>query len=497
MSADQASHRRLFKATAVSGASAAIVTVIGLLKMKLFALWLGPQGIGLFGVYYAVMATAAVLAGMGLNVSGVRHLAPLVEQDSGAGQARRQIWLLTLPLAIAGGLALWLLSEPLAGRVLAQPAMAPAIAWLGVGVAVSVVSATQLIMLQAYRRIEDLAQARLLGALLGAVAGAVLVWLYRENGVLPALLAMPIGAVIATIPFSRRLPPAQQRPDSLSETLPVWGLLLKLGFVVMVAGLVAGVGQIAVRGIIAREFGLDAAGLYQSAASISANSISLILAAMASDYLPRLSAVANDPTKARLVVNQQIEVGLLLSGPLLILVITLAPQALYVAYSSEFTGAAQLLRWSLAGDMLRVTAWALMFVLVTRSASLAYFLAEASVVAVFIGLTWLLLPLLGLEGAGVAYWLSFIAYLGLAAAFCARFGVTMSGRNMRLLLLQAASAMLVPLLAARSEAAALMLGGALTLIFAAISVRRFQILLLEPGSPGFLQRVAGLLRRRR
>ena len=91
--------------------------------------------------------------------------------------------------------------------------------------------------------------------------------------------------------------------------------------------------------------------------------IGFVLGAMATDYYPRLTAVINDHAQASKLVNEQTEMALLLAGPVLLAMITFAPWVIHLLYAASFTPAAEVLRWQVLGDILKVASWPMGFVL--------------------------------------------------------------------------------------------------------------------------------------
>ena len=57
------SHRQIFRSSAIIGGASVINMVIGMVKVKVLAVLLGPAGIGLMGLYQNIMSMAATLAG--------------------------------------------------------------------------------------------------------------------------------------------------------------------------------------------------------------------------------------------------------------------------------------------------------------------------------------------------------------------------------------------------------------------------------------------------
>jgi PST family polysaccharide transporter len=72
---EKSSYDQILKSSSILGGTQAAVYLISLLKTKVAAVLLGPQGIGLVGLYQSAAAMVALLASLGLNSSGVREIA--------------------------------------------------------------------------------------------------------------------------------------------------------------------------------------------------------------------------------------------------------------------------------------------------------------------------------------------------------------------------------------------------------------------------------------
>jgi O-antigen/teichoic acid export membrane protein len=108
------SHRQIFKSSAIIGGASVINIVIGIVKVKVLAVLLGPAGVGLMGLYQNIMGMASTLAGCGMGNSGVRQLAASSGEAETLAIVRRALWLGNLVLGLAGMAILWLLREPVA-----------------------------------------------------------------------------------------------------------------------------------------------------------------------------------------------------------------------------------------------------------------------------------------------------------------------------------------------------------------------------------------------
>lgn len=405
---ERSSYRQILRSSTIVGGATFLSLAINVIRLKMFALALGPAGMGLVGLYTSFLNLGAAVAGLGLSTSAVQRLASI----RGARRERLtrvSIVAITASLALAALLLMIVFGDLIAG-LSGVPATTASIVLLAIGVSLSVVTATQIAFLQGYRRIADMARLRIYSSVLATIVGVVLIVAFGPPAIVPAIVAIPAASVLVGLFIRAPAPrgtPAQLKPRLI---LREWRALAALGAVVMVSGMFAAGTQLAVRAMLAKSIGLEAAGYYQAVWTASVTNVSLILAAMAADYLPRLSAAANDRTATARLVNQQLRVALLLGAPILLSLAAVAPLAMRLLYSAEFVVGGPLLRWHVAGDSLKLLGWALGFSLMARRASGLFLAMEAIQAIAYTALAFYLTPRFGLHGVGVAYLASYVCY---------------------------------------------------------------------------------------
>src|SRR5689334_24295070 len=102
------SYSQILKSTLLIGGSSAVSVVFAVIRNKAIAAMLGPEGIGLFGLYTALLDILYAIAGAGVPASGIRQIAEVAEGNDRELIARRAAALnrLSLVLALAGALLL-------------------------------------------------------------------------------------------------------------------------------------------------------------------------------------------------------------------------------------------------------------------------------------------------------------------------------------------------------------------------------------------------------
>jgi enterobacterial common antigen flippase len=195
---EKPSYGEILKSSALIGFSTLINLAIGIIRTKAMAVWLGPAGFGLMGLYASIADLAQSLAGMGINASGVRQIAEAVGAGDTERIARAAVVLrrTAVLLGVLGAAVLIAFSRPVSTLTFGSDQHAVAVKLLSATVLFSCLSGGQAALLQGMRRISDLVKMGVLGAAAGAVISIPIVYALREDGIVPALIC---GAAISLI----------------------------------------------------------------------------------------------------------------------------------------------------------------------------------------------------------------------------------------------------------------------------------------------------------
>jgi PST family polysaccharide transporter len=415
MTEAKASYHRILRSTSIIGGASFINIAIGVLRTKVLAVLLGPVGVGLASLYTGLMAAASTVATMGLGPVGTRQIAEACSKEDARAimVARRALFWGTMVLASAGGLVVWSLRSFLAVHALGKASYSGAVGWLSIGVALSVAGASQAALIQGMRRIGDIARLNVYGSAISTVLGIGLLWRWGNAGLVAYVLIVPLASFVLGHVYVSRLPKARTETVSLPELTREWKMLLRLGIAMVGAGLVQQLAQLWIRIDVAKVLGAQSLGQYQAAWIISMQYVSFVLMAMGTDYYPRLTGVIHDHKAAGRLVNEQTEVATLLSAPVFIAMMAVAPWVIHLLYAASFTPAIEILRWQVLGDVLKVVSWPLGFLIVAAGDGKTYFSTETFTWLVPTGLITGLAPDVGLQITGIAYLAMYALYLPL------------------------------------------------------------------------------------
>jgi PST family polysaccharide transporter len=172
--------------------------------------------------------------------------------------------------------------------------------------------------------------------------------------------------------------------------------------------------------------------------------VGFVLAAMGMDFLPRLTAAAGDRVRVTRLVNEQTEIGLLMSLPGLLATTTLAPLLVPLLYTAKFVESATLVPWLIAGCLAQVISWPLAFIQIARGEIRSYLVAQTLFNAVHFILIYFGLRHFGLVGVAAALPVVYALYTaGILIYVRVSGGFEWSATVVRLIILSVTSASFV------------------------------------------------------
>lgn len=471
------SHRQIFRSSAIIGGASVINILLGIIRVKVLAVLLGPAGVGVMGLYQSILSTASMLAGGGLGSSGVRQIAATQDDEKSQAMVCRALFWLSFLLGLLGTLALWMMREEIALLVFEDRVYTADVGWLGLGVFLSVIAASLTALLQGLRRIGDMARVNVLSAVVATMVGISSVLWLGHDGVFLLVLATPAASVGFAIWYTARL----ARRNVMND----WPVLIQqsramiaLGIPLMAAGLLTLLSQLVARTLIIQDLGLDASGYFQAAWAISMTYISFVLAAMGADYLPRLTEVIRDRERAIRVVNEQTEMALLLAGPVLLAMMTLAPLVIELLYAKSFAPAAEILRWQVFGDILKVMGWSMGFIVLAQGRGGIFVVTQLNWNVVYLICLWFGMETIGLLATGVGFFIAYVIQVGLVRIVTGKLiGFSTTSRNLWLFMALLVAAGIIQVVSGYGLNTSYFIGMILTLWMSTYSVWRLNQLI--------------------
>lgn len=469
---ESSSKKQILKSSAIVGGASFITILIGLVKVKVLTVLLGPTGIGLMGILTTIMGTGATFFGMGLGTSGVRELALNNESTEKLGLVRKALFSANVILGLLATLTIFLFKERLSEWFFQSPDYQYAISIIAVGVFFSLISGSQTALLQGLRKITDLAKVKVIGAFTATFIGLLFIWILGESGVPFFVISVPLVTCLIAFYFCLKLPKTTSSSIAIKQLSIQWRSMFTLGFAFMLTGLMGTGSQLIVRSILNQKLNIESVGYFQAAWQISMTYITFVLGAMAADYYPRLTQSIHNKSEANRLVNEQTEIAITFAAPILLAMLAFAPLVINLLYSSEFIDSIEILRWQVFGDALKIISWPLGFIILAKGYSKLFFCNELLWNASYIILVYFGLDLFGIEITGYAFAVSYLIYLLAIYAVSRKinaFQWTINNIKLILLLILASATLL--LLSYFSLISSMILGFLLVVGFAIYAIR--------------------------
>ena len=395
---------QILKSSSLLGSASLINVLLGIIRVKVLAVHLGPAFYGTMSLYSNFINTIGSLTSLGIGQSAVRDIAAASNAGDEQGMARkvavlhRVVWV----TGFFGLIATVGLAIPGSWWVFGNYDHAWAIAILAVIVLLSQIQAGQGALLSGLRRIGDMAKMNVIGGVLSTTLAIVLLLLLGANGIVPFLIAVAVGQLAASWWYARKvkLPGVQV---SWRECYYESQEMVHLGLSIVVSGVAGTLSTLLILTILRKYQGESAVGLYQSAYTISSIYVGFILQAMSSEYFPRLAGIARDRILRNQAVNDQAEMAMLLAVPGLVAVLVVADILIPILYSTRFDGASEILRWQVLGMLGSIISWPQGFILMARSDKAALLISEWLMAAIFVILVWFGVKYFGYVGSGMAF----------------------------------------------------------------------------------------------
>lgn len=419
------------KAMGLFGGVQVMGIICSIIRTKLVAIWIGPVGVGLFGLFNNALEMINTGTNLGIRGSSVRDISQAVASDDRSLIARIIVvvrrWSLWLGL---GGALLTLLLSPLLSQITfgSQDYIWGFVA-LSMAVLLMAISNGEQAVLQGSQRLKRLARASVSGTLLGLLISIPLFYWLRERSVLPSIIAYAAcNALMMWLLRNKDFPAVQV---GRRETVDMGRGFVRLGVYMTIGNFVTILAGYVFNAWLNQEAGTAAVGHYQAGYTLINKYTGLILTALGMEYYPRLAQVANDRSRLCESVSQEISVAMLVLAPVIALFVLLRQPIVWLLYSSDFSVIHAMVTWGMVGTVMRALSWCMAFVILARGDGKTYVITESISAAVGLALNILFYRWWGITGLGLAFLAWYVVYtVIIAVVYLHRYHLTLSVGSM-------------------------------------------------------------------
>ncbi|HAF29708.1 MAG TPA: O-antigen translocase [Bacteroidales bacterium] len=411
MSEQQSSYRQIMKATSILGGVKVFQIIIGIIRSKFIAVLLGPLGMGISGLLTSTSGFIAALTNFGLSTSAVKDISAAHSTGNETRLAivakvfRRWVWV----TGLLGALLTVVLSPWLSEITFGNRDYTFAFIGISITLLLNQISDGQGVMLRGMRQISYMAQAGVIGSIIGLFTTIPLYYFYGVKGIVPGIIVTSITTLVLTWYYAQKL---DIKPIFVSKarTITEGKGMLKMGFMISLSSLITLGASYIVRIFVSNIGGIDQVGLYSAGFAIINTYVGMVFTAMATDYYPRLSAVAHSNKESQNVMNQQAEIALLILAPIIIVFLVFINWVVILFYSTKFLPVTAMIYWAALGMFFKAASWSISFLFLAKGAIKLLFWNEIITNAYLLGLNLLGYYYLGLTGLGLSFLVAYFLY---------------------------------------------------------------------------------------
>jgi PST family polysaccharide transporter len=410
----------MLKATAFGGGATAVTVVLAMMRNKLCAVALGPEGVGAFAQINVFLSFANTFVALGLGVglakvvaeSRIRGDLALLRGSIGAA------CLLSAAVAAATVLVTFFVAPWISRYALNDAQSAPLFQLAALALPASVLGALLTSVLQGQKEIGRQSSARVWSGLLTT---ALLFALLVPCGIMGWVAATVIGSWLALLIVGRHSFHAM-RAAGLDASGHWWqwvrGLaaeakvghlqpLLVVGLSSVCVGLLATASEFFIRSAIVRHLGEEKNGLFQAGNAFSLQYMGLALGALSLYSFPRFSEIAGDAQSVAREINQTLRFIVLFVTPCICVLLMGNRWLVPLLFSARFQETQQLLPLFLFRDFAQAVASALWVCLLPLNRIRFWLAASVGVHVLLLGSFLVMFRQLGMSAAiwnGIIGW---------------------------------------------------------------------------------------------
>ncbi|MBQ6166617.1 MAG: oligosaccharide flippase family protein [Muribaculaceae bacterium] len=398
------------KAMGLFGGVQVMGILCSIIRTKLVAMWIGPVGIGLFGLFNNALEMISTGTNLGIRSSSVRDISQALGSHDSSLVARMvtvvRKW--SMWLGLAGALITLSLAPLLSRLTFGDSTHIWGFVTLSIAVLLGALTNGEYAVLQGTARLKRLASVTLWGTICGLAVSIPLFYWLRERSILPSIIAYAAAlAIFAWVFRNRDYPTAQV---SSRDTFDMGKGFVKLGIFMTLGNFATILASYAFNAWLNVNAGTEQVGFYQAGYTLINKYTGLILTALGMEYYPRLSQVADSRLRLRAFVSQEINVAIAIMAPVVALFILLREVVVWILYTPDFNVILTFVSWGMIGTVLRTVSWCLAFTILAKGDGKTYLWTEAASAVINLVLNIVFYRWWGLTGLGVAFLVSYLLY---------------------------------------------------------------------------------------
>jgi len=395
-------------AFAVFGSVEMLNIICSVIRTKLVALWIGPAGVGLFGLYNSAVEMLSNLTQMGIRSSGVKEIAGSVDKRrlSVIFVVRRYGFILSV-----AGLLLTAAFAPLLSRItFGDTSHTWAFMILSLVVMCNVIAQKESAILQGVNELRRIARAAVWGAAISLSLAVPMVYIWRIDSIIPVIVTYSVVMSVCYLMQRFRMPVGAVAP-SRSESHAIARSVMRLGAYLTISGFMTWLVSYVVMSYMNSAGGERLMGFYQSGFTLSVRYAGIVFTALGMEYFPRIASLATAGCRRMgVMAGYQCVVTVMLVSFLAVAMVAFAPWIVALLYSGAFAPVVSVVILAAPGLLFRGVSWCMAYMIIAKGDGKVYMLTEIVSGALCVMLNVVCFRAWGIAGIGISFTLWYLLY---------------------------------------------------------------------------------------
>lgn len=401
------SYSDIFRGMKIFGGVQAFQMAVALLRGKFVAMILGQTGMGVTSLFTTSAATIQQLASLGVPVATARDVAADSEASERLALTVAASRLATFLTGACAAAMCVLFASALSLFTFGSASETLGFSLLGAFVWLQMAGANEIALMQGLRSLKRLSRSSLIASAAGLCVAVPMYYIWHMAAIVPALVAMAaIAFAVSRYNCARALKENSVvllQKTAFAEVWPVSRRLIAFGLVLTVTGVMTQAAIYLVNVFIRHAGTYADVGYYSAGTSICNQCVTMVFAAMAMDYFPRLMKCIATPSLWQSAVRRQAELVSLLAAPVAVALMLAAPLVVQVLLTESFMPMVPMLKWMAAAIFMRSLSYPLGYVILAKGNRMLYFFTEGIACnIVFLAAMCLGYSQWGITGFGIA-----------------------------------------------------------------------------------------------
>jgi PST family polysaccharide transporter len=350
--------KKIFESTLIMGASSLVVMALEMIRVKILAVMLGPEGIGMLSVLNQYHILAYTIISLGLGTGIVKYVSTFGSEGdhNAARKVAANAFQLVFFFSIAVFVATIVMGSNLSKWLIQDQEKSHYLIIYAISFPLAVYPFIAGSFLQGLKRINVLAKIKIFKSLLSLLFIAPLVYFYKLDGAILSVLVLTIVHFALCFHYLRK--------ENNHRKLFHWhkfdsGILEKLlpyGFASLLTGATYYLSHLLLKLTIIHSLGIEMNGIYQPVWALTMTYPAIVLSSMSSYSYPRLCELHSNKEIVE-ELNGVIRVSLLLIVPVMFFILIARKPIIQVLYSDSFLPCIDYMPIQILGDFFKVLVW--------------------------------------------------------------------------------------------------------------------------------------------